>query len=62
MVVFIALLFGFILIALGWLFNYLAKTDDDDVSYRRYTIAEVCFVVGLIIIFFAFGVTIGMHI
>lgn len=62
MVVFIALLFGWIFIALGWLFNYLAKTNDDNVSYRRYTIAGACFLIGLIIIFIAIGILIGMHI
>lgn len=62
MVSVIVLLFGMLFIALGWLFIFLAKTDDDDASYRRNTIACVCFIIGIIIIFVALGVSIGMHI
>jgi len=62
MVSVIVLLFGLLFIALGWLFIYLAETDDYDASYRRKTIAGVCFFIGLAVSFVALGISIGINI
>jgi len=59
MIAIIVLLFGWLFIALGWLFIALAKTDDYD---ARNTIAGVCFIIGIAIVFVALGISIGMHI